>query len=145
MSARYSQDPPKSLPRPLLGASWAPTSLSWRALGRSWALLAALGTLLGRSWNALGALSDALGSSWTLLDPLGTLLARFRDLQGWSLASPRRPQRYFKRLLSNPSARKRTFRKSTESCSRTVREESENQIHQRCTANSLLDFLSPRS
>ena len=129
------------LGRPPLAPSWPPTSPSWRALGRSWDswnAWDALGTLLGRSLTLLAA----LGRSW---DPLGTLLARFRDLQGWILASPRRPQRYFKRILSNPSARKRTFRKSTESCSRTVREESENQIHQRCTANSLLDFLSPRS
>ena len=143
-ASKCLQDTPKILPRasqdPFLEASWAPTSLSWRALGRSWALLErswdALGTLLGRSLTLLAA----LGRSW---DPLGTLLARCRDLQGCILASPGRPQRYFKRILSNPSARKRTFRKSTESCPRTVREDSENQVHQRCTASSCI--YSPRS
>ena len=139
---RSSQEPPKTpswrrLGRQLrsLGALLAALGRSWPLLGRSWD---ALGTLLGRYLTLL----DALDRSW---NPFGTLLARFRDLQGCILASPGRPQRYFKRILSNPSARKRTFRKSTESCPRTVREESENQIHQRCTTNSLLDFLSPRS
>jgi len=130
----------------LLGDVLGPSGRSCGALGRSWD---ALGTLLARSWDALGTflgrsltLLAALGCSW---DPLGTLLAPFRDLQGCILACSGRPQWYFKRILSNPNARKRTFRKSTESCPRTVREESENQIHQHCTANSLLYFLSPRS
>ena len=114
------------------------------ALGRSWALLGALGTLLGRSWDALGrswALLDALGRSW---GALGTLLARFGILQGSILGSPWSSQSYFKRILSNSSARMRTFRKSTEICPRTVREDSENQIQQRWIASSLL-YLSPRS
>ena len=71
MSPRYSQDPPKSLPRPVLGgvlgANFALLARSWAllgALGRSWD---ALGTLLGRSW-------DALGRSWLLLAAQETLL-----------------------------------------------------------------------
>ena len=134
-----------------LGPSWPPTSLSWRALGRSWALLGALGrswvalgTLLVRSWDALGrswALLEALGRSW---GALGTPLARFGTLQGSILGSPGSPQSYFKSILSNSSARKRTFRQSTESFPRTVREDSENQIQQRWIASSLL-YLSPRS
>ena len=92
MSPRYSQEPPKSLPRPLLGGV---LGANFALLARSWPLLAALGRswpLLGRSWDALGTLLgrsltllDALGRSW---DPLGTLLARFRDLQGSILGSP---------------------------------------------------------
>jgi len=111
------QDTPKILPR---ASQEPPKTPSWRRLGRQLrslgALLGALGRswpLLGRSWDALGTLLGrsltllaALGRSW---DPLGTLLARFRHLQGCILASPGRPQRYFKRILSNPSARKRTF------------------------------------
>ena len=94
----------------------------------------------GRSRDALGALLNALGRSWALLTALGTLLAPFRDLQGLILASPRSPQGWFKRILNNLSARTRTFQKSAESCPRTVREDSENQIQQRCTASSLQDL-----
>ena len=94
------------------------------AMGRSWD---ALGTLLGCSWAALGTLLYALGNSWPLLAALGMLLDRFRELQGSILTSVRSPKSYFNRLLSNHSARTRTFRKSTESCPRTVREDSENQ------------------
>ena len=105
------------------------------ALGRSRALLDALVTLLGRSWEALGTLLDTLGRSW---GALGTLLARFGTLQCSILGSPGSSQSYFKRILSNPSARRRTFRKSVEICPRTVREYSENQIQQRWIASSLL-------
>ena len=112
-----------------LGSSWDTLGT---LLGRSWD---ALGTLLGRSWALLGrswgALGALLGRSWTLL-------ARFGNLQGWILGSPGSPQSYFKSILSNPSARTRTFRKSAESCPRTVREDSENQIQQRWIASSLL-------
>ena len=113
------QDTPKILPRasqdPFLEASWAPTSLSWRALGRSWALLGALGTLLGQTW---------------------ALLARFEDLQGSILVSPELLQE----VAEQP--KRRTFRKSAESCPRTVREDCENQIQQRWIASSL--HRSPR-
>jgi len=105
------------------------------ALGRSWV---ALGTLLGRSWHALGTLLGAIRRSWALLRRSWTLLARFGNLQGLILGSPGSPQSYFKSILSNPSARTRTFRKSAESCPRTVREDSENQIQQRWIASSLL-------
>ena len=132
---RSSQEPPKT-------PSWRRLGRQLRALG---ALLAALGRswpLLGRSWDALGTLFDALGRSWPLLGPLRTILARFRDLQGSLLGSPE--LQYFKRLPINPSARMRTFRKSTGSCPRTVREDSENQVHQRCTASSLLYRLTKK-
>ena len=138
---RSSQEPPQTPSWRRLGRQLRSLGVLLAALGRSWALLGrswdALGTLLGRSLTLLAA----LGRSW---DSLGTLLARFRDLQGCILASPGRPQRYFKRILSNPSARKRTFRKSTESCPRTVREDSENQIPQRCTASSLLYLFAKK-
>ena len=123
-------------------AAWFPV-VSWNA---SWLALDSLLDSPEAFWRYVGPSRALLGHSWDALrrswDPLGTLLARFRDVQGWILASPRRPQRYFKRILSNPSARKRTFRKSTESCPRTVREESENQIHQRCTASSAKKLLA---
>ena len=93
---------------PLLGGSWP-------SLGRSWALL-------GPSW-------DALGRSW---EPLGTLLARFRDLQGSILGSPELLQE----VSEQPKRRK--FRKSAASCPGTVQDDSENQIHQRCTVSALL-------
>ena len=136
----------------LLGLLWDPLGRKLRsldalltALGRSWD---ALGTLLGRSRDALGALLDALGRSWPLLAAFGTLLGRswldLRSSKGrfWALRGI--PQATSKRILNNPSARTRTFQKSTESCPRTVREDSENQIQLRCTACSLHD-LSPRS
>ena len=129
------QDPSKRRSGGLLETSWALTLLSWRALGRSWN---ALGTLLGRSWDALGrswALLAALERSW---DRFGTLLARFRDLQGLIFSSPD--------LLQEVSEqpKRRTFRKSAESCPRTVREYSESQIQQRWIVSSLL-YRSPRS
>ena len=135
MLPKYSRKPPKTPPR---GAPEA----SWRRLGRQLcslgALLAALGTLLGHSLDALGrswALLAALERSW---DPLRRLLARFKDLQGSILSSPELLQE----VSEQPKGR--TFRKSAESCPRTVREDSENQIQQRWIASSLL-CLSPRS
>ena len=149
MSPRYSQDPPKSLPRPLLGgvlgANFALLARSWAllgALGRSWD---ALGTLLGRPWTLLGALGGSwplLRASWDALErswePRGTLLARFRDLPGSILGSPQLLQE----VSEQPKRRK--FRKSAASCPGTVRDDSENQIQQRWIASSLL-YRSPRS
>ena len=80
-----------------------------------------------RSMPALRASRTPLGR---LLAPLGRNL--FSELQS-----------SFQNLLSNLSVRTRTFRKSTESCPRTVREDSENQVPQRCTASSCI--YSPRS
>ena len=102
---------------------------SWPLLGRSWD---ALGTLLGRSWDALGRAWALLAALERSLDPLGTLLARFEDLQGSILSSPELLQE----VSEQPKGR--TFRKSAESCPRTVREDSENQILQRWIASSLL-------
>ena len=143
MSPKYSQDPPKSLPRCLLGgvlgANFALLARSWpllAALGRSWD---ALGTLLGRPWTLLGALGGSwplLGASWDALErswePCGTLLARFRDLPGSILGSPQLLQE----LSEQP--KRRRFRKSAESHPRTVRDDSENQIQQRWIAISIL-------
>ena len=114
-----------------MGLLWVPLGRQLRslgallgALGRSWesleTLLDALGTLFARSWALLGA----LGRSW---DALVTILAPFWTLQGSIFASPRSFQSYFKRILSNLSAQTQTFRKSTESCPGTVREDSKNQ------------------
>ena len=60
-----------------------------------------------------------LGGSW---DRFGMLLARFRDLQGLILSSPELLQE----VAEQP--KRRTFRTSAESCPRTIREDSENQI-----------------
>ena len=99
---------------PLLARSWPP-----------------LGTILGRSWDALGRSWALLAALERSLDPLGTLLARFKDLRGSILSSPE--------LLQEVSEqpKRRTFRKSAESCPRTVREDRENQIQQRWIASSL--------
>ena len=76
--------PPRGAPEVLgdvLGANFALLARSWPLLAALGTLLGALGTLLGHSWDSLGrswALLGALGRSW---DPLGILLARFRDLQ----------------------------------------------------------------
>ena len=135
MLPKYSRKPPKTPPR---GAPEA----SWRRLGRQLcslgALLAALGTLLGHSLDALGrsrALLTALQRSW---DSLRTRLARFKHLQGSILSSPELLQE----VSEQPKGR--TFRKSAESCPRTVREDSKNQILQRWIASSLLYLFAKK-